>query len=160
MVRTCQGVHQAGLIGLLEKMLGRWWPQLSKQDTEREALKVRLAAATEPSSLTADQIAALLQQVGGISGMLPEATPEERADIYGALGIMLVHDDRTHQVRVTADLSPVVVRVGGGTCELPPHHGVGALWRPRRVSARWSEFRKGRCRRTAYPFDVRARKYL
>ncbi|MGO9197990.1 MAG: hypothetical protein ACLQK4_12795 [Acidimicrobiales bacterium] len=77
--------------------------------------KARVAATVAPSTLTPGEIAALVEELGGISSILQEATPEERSAAYAALGLRLTYDDRTHQVRVTADLARVPNRVGGGT---------------------------------------------
>jgi DNA invertase Pin-like site-specific DNA recombinase len=89
--------------------------QLTQRSAEREAMKVRLAAAAGPSLLTTAQVEALVRALGGISQILREATPQERAAAYSTLGIRMVYDDRTRQVRVTADLARVARGVGGGT---------------------------------------------
>jgi hypothetical protein len=89
--------------------------QLAHRTAEREAMKVRIAAAAGPSTLTTEQIDALLRTLGGISQILRDATPQERAAAYATLGLRLVYDDRTHQVRVTANLARVAAGVGGGT---------------------------------------------
>jgi hypothetical protein len=92
--------------------------QLAQRTAEREALKVQVAAATGSSTLTVKQIDSLLGALGGISQILRDATPKERAAAYYTLGLRMVYDDRTHQVGVTADLARVAAGVGGGT--LPP----------------------------------------
>jgi site-specific DNA recombinase len=89
--------------------------QLALRNLEREALKARLAAVAGASALTTDQVEGLLRALGGIGQVLRDATPQERADAYTALGVRMVYDDRTEQVRVTADLARVAAGVGGGT---------------------------------------------
>jgi hypothetical protein len=92
--------------------------QLAKRTAERDALRARLAAAVAPSALKPKEIARLVEELGGISSILQEATPEERSAAYAALGLQLTYDDRTRQLRVTADLARVAKSVGGGTCTI------------------------------------------
>ena len=89
--------------------------QLARRNAEREALKTRLAVGAGASLLTTDQVDVLLRTLGGIGQVLREASPQERADAYSALGVRMVYDDRVHQVHVTADLARVAAGVGGGT---------------------------------------------
>jgi DNA invertase Pin-like site-specific DNA recombinase len=83
--------------------------QLAQRNAEREALKTRVAIAASPAALTADQIAELVQQLGGIAAILREATPAERGAAYQTLGIRMTYDHTARQVSVTADPA----RVGG-----------------------------------------------
>jgi hypothetical protein len=64
---------------------------------------------------TKNQVEAIVQALGGIGRVLREATTSERADVYRSLGVRMVYDDRSHQVRVVADLARVAGGVGGGT---------------------------------------------
>jgi hypothetical protein len=89
--------------------------QLRRRSAERDDLHARLAASGGGTTMSRKQIEALVAELGGITGLLSEATPEERASIYAELGIRLVYDDRTNQVTATADLSRVANRVGGAT---------------------------------------------
>ena len=89
--------------------------QLAKRNAEREALKVRIATAAGPSALKPSEVAALLRELGGMATVLANASPEGRSEIYAALGVQITYDDRTHQLRVVADLARVARRVGGGT---------------------------------------------
>jgi len=105
--------------------------QLARRSAERDALKTRIAMAAGPSALTPGEIAAFLERLGGLAAALKEATVEERADVYAALGIRMAYDDRSHQLRVTADLARVAGHVGGGTRYKTPRRVGGAeLWLP------------------------------
>jgi site-specific DNA recombinase len=105
--------------------------QLARREAEREALKVRLAAAAGPSVLTTAQVDSLMQGLGGICQMLRDASPKERAAAYASLGVRMVYDDRSHQVRVSADLTRVAGGVRGGTRYNTPRRLRGAdLWLP------------------------------
>lgn|GEM_PF-3309731 len=89
--------------------------QLARRSAERDALKARTAMAAGPSVLTPAQVTDILERLGGLTAALHEATVQERADVYAALGIRMTYDYRSHQLRVTADLARVAARVGGGT---------------------------------------------
>ena len=93
--------------------------QLARREAEREAVMVRLAQAAG-TAMTKDQVEAILQALGGISRILRDATTTERAEVYQSLGVRMVYDDRSHQVRVTADLARVAGGVGGGTWYITP----------------------------------------
>jgi site-specific DNA recombinase len=88
--------------------------QLTRREAEREAMSVRLAQAAD-TAMTKDQVEAIVQALGGIGQVLREATTAERAEVYQSLGVRMVYDDRSHQVRGTADLARVAGGVGGGT---------------------------------------------
>ncbi len=88
--------------------------QVSRRVAERDALRAR-QALQGANQLTEAQIAALMQELGGLAEALKEATPKERGAIYGALDLRLEYDDRTNQVRATSNLARVVEGVGGGT---------------------------------------------
>jgi site-specific DNA recombinase len=88
--------------------------QLARREAEREAMLVRLAQAAG-TAMTKDQIEAILRALGGIGQILRDASTSERASVYQSLGLRMVYDDRSHQVRVTADLARVAGGVGGGT---------------------------------------------
>ena len=105
--------------------------QLAKRSAERDALKTQLAMTARPSVLTPTEIAAFLERLGGLTAALREATIEERAEVYAALGIRMVHDDRPHQLRVTTNLVRVAGRVGGGTWYKTPRRVASVdLWLP------------------------------
>ncbi|MGH9071202.1 MAG: recombinase family protein [Acidimicrobiales bacterium] len=89
--------------------------QLAKRQTQRQALSVRLSATPTPRTPDPAQISAILTELGGLSAVLRTADPSARASAYNTLGLHMVYDDRTHQVRVTADLARVAKCVGGGT---------------------------------------------
>ena len=120
LISAVESGHDAGVL----------MDQLARRNVEREAVKVRLAAAVGASALTREQVDALLRALGGIGQVLRDATPQERADAYAALGVQMVCDDRTQKVHVTADLA----RVGGDLNGYSPPPGgfiVGPeLWLP------------------------------
>ncbi len=85
--------------------------QLAKRQAQRQALRIRLTGTVAPRTPDPEQISAILTELGGLSAVLRTADPTA----YSTLGLHLVYDDRTHQVRVTADLARVAKCVGGGT---------------------------------------------
>ena len=86
--------------------------ELGRREAEREAMMVRLARAAG-TVMTKDQIEAIVRALGGIGGILRGATAIERVAAYQSLGLRMVYDDRSDQVRVTADLARVAGGVGG-----------------------------------------------
>ncbi|WP_079611706.1 recombinase family protein [Mycobacteroides abscessus] len=82
---------------------------------ERDELKARLERAERPSAMSAAQIDALVEELGGLAAVLGEATGPERAEVYASLGLRLDYDSLNRRVTATADLSRVAGRVRGGT---------------------------------------------
>jgi site-specific DNA recombinase len=87
--------------------------QLRVREAEREALKARISSLTGRQHLTAAEVQGMLAELGGITGVLRNATAQQRAEVYASL--VLTYDDRSKQLHVTADLARVAERVGGGT---------------------------------------------
>jgi site-specific DNA recombinase len=88
---------------------------LSRRTAERDELKARLERAEQPCAMSAAQISELVEELGGLSAVLSEATGAERAEIYARLGLRLDYDPQLQRVAATADLSRVAGRVRGGT---------------------------------------------
>ncbi|MBX9982222.1 MAG: serine recombinase, partial [Mycobacterium gordonae] len=88
---------------------------LRRRTAERDELKVRLEQAERPRVMTAAQISELVEELGGLSAVLGEATGAERAQVYASLGLRLDYDPHLQRVTATADLSRVAGRVRGGT---------------------------------------------
>lgn len=82
---------------------------------ERDELKARLERAERPSAMSAAQIDALVEELGGLAAVLGEATGAERAQVYASLDLRLDYDSLNQRVTATADLSRVAGRVRGGT---------------------------------------------
>ncbi len=97
--------------------------QLAQRTAERDAIQVRLAAIAAPPVLTEQQIAVIVEELGGISKVLKSATAKERAAIYESLDIRLDYDHRTRQVRASSNLARVV-GVSEGRGELDAHGGI------------------------------------
>jgi site-specific DNA recombinase len=88
---------------------------LRRRSAERDELKARLEQAERPSVMSATQISELVEELGGLSAVLREATGPERAQVYASLGLRLDYDPHLQRVTATADLSRVAGRVRGGT---------------------------------------------
>ena len=65
--------------------------------------------------MSAAQISELVEELGGLSAVLGEATGAERANVYASLGLRLDYDPHLRQVKATADLGRVAGCVRGGT---------------------------------------------
>jgi site-specific DNA recombinase len=76
--------------------------------------------------MSAAQISELVEELGGLSTVLGEATGAERAQVYASLGLRLDYDPHLRRVKATADLSRVAGKVRGGL-EPPQSYLVRAL---------------------------------
>lgn len=96
-------------------------PRVQKLQRERERLQVRLGTQAGWRRLSAREVSAWAEDLGGLVRVLERAVPEQRARVYTELGLKLVYHpgglDRSTPPRVTAtaDLARVGRRVGGGT---------------------------------------------
>ena len=94
-------------------MPGRRWPSGIREAThERDLAKMALDALRPTAPPTVNEIWALLARVGDVVARLAEATPEERQEIYEALGLRLTYKPGASTVQ--AQVMPLK-RVGGGT---------------------------------------------
>ena len=80
---------------------------LRRRTAERDELKARLERSERPRAMSAAQISELVEELGGLSAVLGEATGAERAQVYASLGLRLDYDPYLRQVKATADLSRV-----------------------------------------------------
>lgn len=90
-------------------------PRLGQLRTEREQLDRRRATLAAPDRLSPADIDALLNELGGMTSILGEAAPPEKARIYQGLGLHLVYQPDQNALVATADLGRIFSRVGGGT---------------------------------------------
>ena len=85
----------------------------------------RLRPDAQRQVITTDQIAARIAQIGDISAALAGAEPEDRAELYGQLGLTMTDDPAASAVEVVAcPLANMYVR----TCprgDLNPHALLG-----------------------------------
>ena len=65
---------------------------LRRRTAERDELKARLERAERPCAMSAAQISELVEELGGLSAVLGEATGAERAQVYASLGLRLDYD--------------------------------------------------------------------
>ncbi len=88
---------------------------LRQRSAERDELTALLERVERPRALSAGQISELVEELGGLSAVLSQATGPERAQVYSSLGLRLDYDPHLQRVTATADLSRVAGRVRGGT---------------------------------------------
>ncbi|MDT5021936.1 MAG: hypothetical protein QOI33_2460 [Mycobacterium sp.] len=65
--------------------------------------------------MSAAQMSEVVEELGGLSTVLGEATGAERAQMYASLGPRHDYDPHPRRVKATADLSRVAGCVRGGT---------------------------------------------
>ena len=87
---------------------------LRRRTAQRDELKALLERAERPCVMSAGQITELVEELGGLSAVLGEATGAERAQVYASLGLRLDYDPHLRRVKATADLSRVAGCVRGG----------------------------------------------
>ncbi|MGH3967313.1 MAG: recombinase family protein, partial [Mycobacterium sp.] len=80
---------------------------LRRRTAERDELKALLERAERPCAMSAAQISELVEELGGLSAVLGQATGAERAQVYASLGLRLDYDPYLRRVKATADLSRV-----------------------------------------------------
>lgn len=90
-------------------------PRIAELRAERSQAVDELAAIERPNRLTSVDISALLDELGGMEGVLADALPAEKSAIYASLGLHLQYRPDQREVVATADLDRVLSRVGGGT---------------------------------------------
>jgi site-specific DNA recombinase len=84
---------------------------LEEAAAEKEAAEAALKTAMElsPPTLSLDEVLAVVERCGGLTGMLREATDAERATLYNSLGVSAVYNAESNEVRLGVD--PVALAV-------------------------------------------------
>ena len=82
---------------------------ISETQAARKSAKQRHAATSRPkddlSGLTAQQLAAIIDEIGDLSEALKEAEPEHKQAVYRSLGLKLIYSPDTKTVRAEIDLA-------------------------------------------------------
>jgi hypothetical protein len=91
------------------KVVARWMAQVHR---ERANLQAQLGHTIPGGTLTSSQVRALVDALRDIVTVLAEADPQDKAELYGELGVNLTYHP---QGRVSVEMHPrgVNVRVGG-----------------------------------------------
>jgi hypothetical protein len=90
-------------------------PRVVKLRAERDRLEATLTDRGSWRPLSAGEITAIADALGGLITILQNASPEDRATVYQQLAAKLSYDPTAHQVHATADLARVGRGVGGPT---------------------------------------------
>lgn len=96
-------------------------PRLHAVQAERARLEASAGRRIDHRKLSAREVAAWADELGGLVNILERAEPKDRAAVYEELGIKLVYtpgspDETTPpQLQATAELARIAERVGGGT---------------------------------------------
>jgi hypothetical protein len=77
---------------------------LDEAAAEKEQAELALTAATQlaPPSLSTEEVLAAVEHCGGLTGILHQATDEERAALYEAIGVSAVYNPEHNQLRLGA----------------------------------------------------------
>jgi DNA invertase Pin-like site-specific DNA recombinase len=79
------------------------WLDEAAADKEQAELALAAAIQLAPPTLSIEEIVAAVERCGGLTGILYQATGEERAALYEAIGVSAVYDPERNQVRLGAD---------------------------------------------------------
>ena len=81
---------------------------IAEVQAERLAAEVELdrAAGRRNQSMSRDQLAALVNGLGNLLGVLASAAPEDKAEVYRRLGLRLTYDPTRRVVTVESHLGP------------------------------------------------------
>jgi hypothetical protein len=98
------------------------WLDDAAADKEHAELALTAAMQLAPPTLSVDEIVAAVEHCGGLTGVLHQATDEERAGLYEAIGVSAVYDAESNKVRLGVDpVASTVCRRG----DLNPHASKG-----------------------------------
>jgi DNA invertase Pin-like site-specific DNA recombinase len=95
-----------------------WITEAEQQRAEALARRAAPRQQDTPVSMTAEDIAALITELGDIADALQEANPEQKLDLYRSLRLKLIYSAETQTVHASIDLGEHrwdLVRVRGGT---------------------------------------------
>ena len=106
---------------------------IAEVQTERLAAVVELgrAAGRRSRRLSRDQLAALVNSLGNLLGVLASAAPEHKAEVYRRLGLRLTYDPTHRVVTVESHLGPDGSGTrpsGGPTSDAPAAEPVSSGW--------------------------------
>lgn len=92
-----------------------WITETAAEERAAEAALAGLRRIS-PAPTTVDQVLEAVTELGGLVKILPNAEPQERADLYAALGVEVTYqpDSRTAELAVEPQALGQA-RVGGGT---------------------------------------------
>ncbi len=111
---------------------------LDETAAEKEQAELALTAAMQlaPPSLSTGEIVAVVEHCGGLTGIIHQATDEERAALYEAIGVSAVYNPEHNQVRLGAD--PVASKA----CRRGDLNSQPSCYRPCRAMTRCRHLRR------------------
>ncbi|MEV0943977.1 hypothetical protein AB0I90_26835 [Micromonospora wenchangensis] len=95
-----------------------WIAEAEQQRDQALAAHPPAARTQAVETMTVDDIASLVAELGDIAGALTEPEPEHKLDLYRLLRLKLTYNDETQTVHAIVDLGAHrwdLVRVRGGT---------------------------------------------
>jgi site-specific DNA recombinase len=106
--------RQALDAGADPKVVAGWIADAQARRAEAERL---LRRSSEPERMTRDEIEAIIATLGGVFATIRDAHPEDKAEIYGRLGVQLTYHPAKKLVVVEACPPGLCTKssVGGGT---------------------------------------------
>jgi hypothetical protein len=116
------------------------WLDQAAGEKEQAELALTVAMQLAPPSLSIEEIVAVVERCGGLTGILHQATDVERAAPYEAIGVSAVYNPERNQVRLGAD--PVASTACRRGCRRGDSHHTH-IPDPRRVPNRMTP--SGRC---------------
>lgn len=109
-------------------LVGQWVTEIQAERAQVEATLRQLTHAHANDLTTAAEVHEIVEQVGGLVGLLGVSEPKLRSRFYEEAGLTGVYDPDTKSVEASADIGVRKVRVGGGTCTLTPRCPAAGLF--------------------------------
>lgn len=100
-------------------------------ERDRAAAEALLAnAPAVPSPLTVEEVADTLNSLCDVPSLLADADPEDRAELYRALGVSLAYRrvEGVEEVKLQVNLGVDLERVGGPSCGFTPTIRLSTSW--------------------------------
>jgi site-specific DNA recombinase len=98
------------------------WLDEAAADKEQAELAFTAAMRLAPPTLSVEEIVAVVEHCGGLTAVLHQATDEERAALYEAIGVSAVYNAESNEVRLGVDpVASTACRRG----DLNPHASKG-----------------------------------
>jgi site-specific DNA recombinase len=111
--------HRAALEAGADPTIVAGWLAEVEQDRQHWLAVLDRPGPEAAPSMSRDEIADLVEELGGLVAVLPEADPADRSAIYQQLGLRLVYHPQEHSVRIQAQPESTAygktVCVRGGT---------------------------------------------
>ncbi len=96
-------------------LIGQWIAEVQRERSQAENILQHLAQAVAAEVTTAAEVRDIVEQLGGLVGLLEVGPPTLRSRFYEEAGFTGIYNPDTRSVEASVDVGVRKVRVGGGT---------------------------------------------